>query len=63
MEYSGVPGIGRNIFGEKRCLYTSFAESALIGIAIGLTLRGFDPVPEIQFDGFSYPVFDRWSAF
>jgi 2-oxoisovalerate dehydrogenase E1 component beta subunit len=31
----------------------------VIGIAIGLALRGFVPVPEIQFDGFSYPAFDQ----
>jgi pyruvate dehydrogenase E1 component beta subunit len=46
-------------FGEQRCFDTPLAESALIGIAIGLALRGFVPVPEIQFDGFSYPAFDQ----
>ena len=46
-------------FGEQRCFDTPLAESALIGIAIGLALRGFVPVPEIQFDGFSYPALDQ----
>ena len=46
-------------FGEQRCFDTPLAESALIGIAIGLALRGFVAVPEIQFDGFSYPAFDQ----
>jgi 2-oxoisovalerate dehydrogenase E1 component beta subunit len=46
-------------FGEQRCFDTPLAESALIGVAIGLALRGFVPVPEIQFDGFSYPAFDQ----
>ncbi|HEX9177567.1 MAG TPA: transketolase C-terminal domain-containing protein, partial [Mycobacterium sp.] len=46
-------------FGEPRCFDTPLAESALIGIAIGLALRGFVAVPEIQFDGFSYPAFDQ----
>jgi 2-oxoisovalerate dehydrogenase E1 component beta subunit len=46
-------------FGDQRCFDTPLAESALIGIAIGLALRGFVPVPEIQFDGFSYPAFDQ----
>lgn len=46
-------------FGEKRCFDTPLAESALIGIAVGLAVRGFVPVPEIQFDGFSYPAFDQ----
>jgi 2-oxoisovalerate dehydrogenase E1 component beta subunit len=46
-------------FGDQRCFDTPLAESALIGIAVGLALRGFKPVPEIQFDGFSYPAFDQ----
>jgi 2-oxoisovalerate dehydrogenase E1 component beta subunit len=46
-------------FGEKRCFDTPLAESAIIGVAVGLALRGFVPVPEIQFDGFSYPAFDQ----
>jgi 2-oxoisovalerate dehydrogenase E1 component beta subunit len=49
----------RESFGEDRCFDTPLAESALIGIAVGLALRGFVPVPEIQFDGFSYPAFDQ----
>ncbi|ORV42753.1 2-oxoisovalerate dehydrogenase [Mycolicibacter engbaekii] len=46
-------------FGEQRCFDTPLAESAVIGIAIGLAIRGFVPVPEIQFDGFSYPALDQ----
>jgi 2-oxoisovalerate dehydrogenase E1 component beta subunit len=46
-------------FGEQRCFDTPLAESAIIGISIGLAIRGFVPVPEIQFDGFSYPAFDQ----
>jgi pyruvate dehydrogenase E1 component beta subunit len=46
-------------FGVNRCFDTPLAESAVIGIAVGLALRGFVPVPEIQFDGFSYPAFDQ----
>jgi 2-oxoisovalerate dehydrogenase E1 component beta subunit len=46
-------------FGEQRCFDTPLAESALIGISVGLALRGYVPVPEIQFDGFSYPAFDQ----
>lgn len=49
----------RETFGEDRCFDTPLAESALIGISVGLALRGFVPVPEIQFDGFSYPAFDQ----
>jgi 2-oxoisovalerate dehydrogenase E1 component beta subunit len=46
-------------FGEDRVFDTPLAESAIIGICIGLVLRGFKPVPEIQFDGFVYPAFDQ----
>src|SRR5215468_7183593 len=41
-------------FGEQRVLDTPLAESGIIGTAIGLALRGFRPVCEIQFDGFVY---------
>nr|WP_228032127.1 alpha-ketoacid dehydrogenase subunit beta [Mycolicibacterium sp. P9-22] len=46
-------------FGAQRCFDTPLAESAIIGIAIGMAVRGFLPVPEIQFDGFSAPAFDQ----
>jgi pyruvate dehydrogenase E1 component beta subunit len=46
-------------FGEKRVLDTPLAESAIIGTAIGLAMRGYRPVCEIQFDGFIYPGFDQ----
>ncbi len=46
-------------FGDQRCFDTPLAESAIIGIAVGLAIRGFVPVPEIQFDGFAYPAFDQ----
>jgi pyruvate dehydrogenase E1 component beta subunit len=46
-------------FGEKRVIDTPLAESAIIGTAIGLAMRGFRPVCEIQFDGFVYPAFDQ----
>ncbi|MEO8528663.1 MAG: alpha-ketoacid dehydrogenase subunit beta, partial [Pseudolysinimonas sp.] len=46
-------------FGENRVIDTPLAESAIIGTAIGLAMRGFRPVCEIQFDGFIYPGFDQ----
>ena len=46
-------------FGENRCFDTPLAESAVIGLAVGLAFRGLVPVPEIQFDGFTYPAFDQ----
>jgi pyruvate dehydrogenase E1 component beta subunit len=46
-------------FGEHRVLDTPLAESGIIGTAIGLAIRGFRPVCEIQFDGFIFPGFDQ----
>ena len=46
-------------FGEDRVIDTPLAESGIIGTAIGLAVRGFRPVCEIQFDGFVYPGFDQ----
>jgi pyruvate dehydrogenase E1 component beta subunit len=46
-------------FGENRVLDTPLAESGIIGTAIGLAMRGYRPVCEIQFDGFIFPGFDQ----
>jgi 2-oxoisovalerate dehydrogenase E1 component beta subunit len=46
-------------FGEDRVVDTPLAESAILGTAIGLALRGYRPVCEIQFDGFVYPAYDQ----
>jgi pyruvate dehydrogenase E1 component beta subunit len=46
-------------FGEHRVLDTPLAESGIIGTAIGLALRGYRPVCEIQFDGFVFPATDQ----
>ncbi|MEV0050289.1 alpha-ketoacid dehydrogenase subunit beta [Saccharopolyspora shandongensis] len=46
-------------FGEHRVLDTPLAESGIIGAAIGLAIRGYRPVCEIQFDGFIFPGFDQ----
>jgi 2-oxoisovalerate dehydrogenase E1 component beta subunit len=46
-------------FGEDRVIDTPLAESGIIGTAIGMALRGYRPVCEIQFDGFVYPGFDQ----
>lgn len=46
-------------FGDDRVVDTPLAESGIIGTAIGLALRGYRPVCEIQFDGFVYPAFDQ----
>jgi pyruvate dehydrogenase E1 component beta subunit len=46
-------------FGESRVVDTPLAESGIVGTAIGLALRGYRPVCEIQFDGFVFPAFDQ----
>ncbi|WP_417366020.1 alpha-ketoacid dehydrogenase subunit beta [Glutamicibacter arilaitensis] len=49
----------KNKFGEHRVVDTPLAESGIVGSAIGLAYRGYRPVVEIQFDGFTYPAFDQ----
>lgn len=46
-------------FGPNRVIDTPLAESGIVGTAIGLAMRGYRPVCEIQFDGFIYPAFDQ----
>ena len=46
-------------FGTNRVFDTPLAESGIVGTAIGLAMRGYRPVCEIQFDGFIYPAFDQ----
>jgi pyruvate dehydrogenase E1 component beta subunit len=46
-------------FGQDRVVDTPLAESGIVGTAIGLALRGYRPVCEIQFDGFIFPAFDQ----
>ncbi|MBO0831043.1 MAG: alpha-ketoacid dehydrogenase subunit beta [Actinobacteria bacterium] len=46
-------------FGEARVMDTPLAESGIVGTAIGLALRGYRPICEIQFDGFVFPAFDQ----
>lgn len=46
-------------FGGNRVMDTPLAESGIVGTAIGLAMRGFRPVCEIQFDGFIFPAFDQ----
>jgi 2-oxoisovalerate dehydrogenase E1 component beta subunit len=49
----------RKDFGEDRVIDTPLAESGIVGTAIGLALRGYRPVCEIQFDGFVFPAFNQ----
>ncbi|WP_053366044.1 alpha-ketoacid dehydrogenase subunit beta [Bacillus sp. FJAT-27245] len=45
-------------FGEERVFDTPLAESGIGGLAIGLSLTGYRPIPEIQFFGFVFEVMD-----
>lgn len=46
-------------FGEKRVFDTPLAEAAIAATALGLAMKGFRPVAEMQFDAFSYPSFQQ----
>src|SRR5689334_16315306 len=46
-------------FGARRVFNTPLAESTIAGIAVGLAVKGFHPVAEMQFDAFSYPSFNQ----
>ncbi|GAA4896752.1 alpha-ketoacid dehydrogenase subunit beta [Streptomonospora salina] len=49
-------------FGADRVIDTPLAESGIVGTAIGLALRGYRPVCEIQFDGFFFPATNQTFA-
>ena len=46
-------------FGSKRVFNSPIAESGIVGTAIGLAMRGYRSVAEIQFEGFVYPAFNQ----
>lgn len=46
-------------FGAERCTDTPLSEAGILGSAVGLSINGFKPVCEIQFDGFIWPGFDH----
>lgn len=46
-------------FGEDRVVDTPLAEAMIVGVAVGLCLKGFKPICEMQFDGFSYQAFHQ----
>ncbi len=46
-------------FGENRVIDAPLSENGILGTAVGLAMRGYRPVLEIQFDGFVYPAYDQ----
>ena len=46
-------------FWPDRVVDSPLAEAGIVGTAVGLAMRGYRPVLEIQFDGFVYPAFDQ----
>src|SRR3979409_481441 len=46
-------------FGEARVVDTPISESAIIGVSIGASLRGYRPVAEMQFADFISCGFDQ----
>lgn len=46
-------------FGQDRVLDSPLAEAGIVGTAVGLAMRGYRPVCEMQFDGFVYPAYDQ----
>lgn len=46
-------------FGAKRVFDTPLAEATIAATALGLAMKGFHPVAEMQFDAFSYPAFQQ----
>ena len=46
-------------FGDDRVVDTPLAEAGILGTAVGLAMRGYRPVCEIQFDGFVFPAYNQ----
>jgi pyruvate dehydrogenase E1 component beta subunit len=49
-------------FGPERVIDTPLAESAIVGMSVGLAATGLRPVAEIQFMGFVYPAINQLFA-
>lgn len=49
----------QNDFGEQRVIDSPLAESGIVGTGIGMSIRGFRPVLEMQFDSFVFPAYDQ----
>lgn len=59
--YRATEGL-QKIFGESRVFDAPICEASIVGTAIGMALIGLRPIVEIQFQGFSYPIFQQLNA-
>lgn len=60
--YGGAFGVTQGLsdeFGEMRVLDTPISESAIVGVSVGASLRGYRPVAEMQFADFISCGFDQ----
>jgi 2-oxoisovalerate dehydrogenase E1 component beta subunit len=60
--YGGAFGVTQGLydmFGEMRVMDTPISESAIVGVSIGASLRGYRPVAEMQFADFISCGFDQ----
>src|SRR5215467_5016233 len=60
--YGGAFGVTQGLseeFGESRIIDTPISESAIVGVSIGASLRGYRPVAEMQFADFISCAFDQ----
>ncbi|MFL4475436.1 alpha-ketoacid dehydrogenase subunit beta [Paeniglutamicibacter sp. MACA_103] len=46
-------------YGADRVIDSPLGEAGIIGTSIGMAIRGYSPIAEIQFDGFVFPAFNQ----